>query len=183
MGAFSLWSAPALLAAALVVGAAIYIAVRWRRAPAAFRAMGKVAGICFVAGFLAGMWALHVTDSHLPSMPSEVPPSTPSVPSSVPALEVGKAIVEMDEKHAGDTMWLSSAATAEFCNKGLAESGSAVCRIAYLAQHVLGKDLDRGPQGDSISLSDIADFCNSGAINKTSALCQRAYAARHAAMR
>src|SRR3990170_4620252 len=122
------WIAPALIAAVLVLGALTYVAIRWRRAPAAFRAMNTVAGICFVAGFLAGVWAFHLTGSrsapatspHAPSGPS--PSSAPA--GSVPASEVGKAIVEMDEKHAGDPMWVSSASTAEMCNEGLIDTNS-----------------------------------------------------------
>ena len=96
--------------------------------------------------------------------------------------EAGGLFIETDEKHAGDTMWVSSAATAELCNNGLSEADSTLCRVAYLARHAIGKDLDRGPRGDSVSLSDVADFCDSGAIDKSFALCERAYAVRHAAM-
>jgi hypothetical protein len=186
MWGFNLWAAPVLSAAILVLGVAVYVAVRWRRAPAAFRAMGKVAGLCFVAGFLAGAWALHAAGSRLPSK-AAASSSSPSAASasagSVSASEVGKAIVETDEKHAGDTMWVSSAATAELCNKGLSEADTTLCRVAYLARHAIGKDLDRGSHDSSVSLSEVADFCDSGTIDKSFPLCERAYAVRHAAMR
>lgn len=55
-----LWTVPALIAMALVLGVAVYAAVRWRRAPAALRAIGKVSAVCFVAGFLAAVWAFHL---------------------------------------------------------------------------------------------------------------------------
>jgi hypothetical protein len=173
------WSAP-LLAAVLVFGVAVYVWVRWRRAPAALRAMGKVAGVCFVAGFLVGAWGLHVAGSRLPSKAAAAPSGAAG---SVPASEVGKAIVETDEKHAGATMWVPSSSMAQLCNGDVPEAISTPCRVAYLARHALGKDLDHGPHDSSVSLSDVADFCDSGAIDKGFALCERAYAVRHAAMR
>ena len=59
----------------------------------------------------------------LPRVDSNGDPSSGSSAAAAPsgsdsAAEVGKAIVEMDEKHAGDSMWLSSAATAEMCDNG-----------------------------------------------------------------
>lgn len=53
------WAAPALVAAALLLGSVIYIAVRWRRAPAAFRAIAGVASIWLIAGFLFGASVFH----------------------------------------------------------------------------------------------------------------------------
>jgi hypothetical protein len=110
-------------------------------------------------------------------------PSTSSATGSVPASEVGKAIVETDEKHAGDELRIPSASMAGLCNEGMPDTMSEACRVTYLARHALGKDLDRGPHESSISLSDVADFCDSGAIDKSFELCKRAYAARNAAMK
>jgi hypothetical protein len=50
----------ALASVVLVLGIATYIALRWRRAPAAFRAMCVVAGVCFAAGILAGVSILRL---------------------------------------------------------------------------------------------------------------------------
>jgi hypothetical protein len=89
----------------------------------------------------------------------------------------------MDEKHAGDSGWLSSTATVELCNKGSMPPDERLCRIAYLGRHATGQDQDRGPHEDWIMLTEVADFCDVGVIEKSSDLCVRAYAARHARMR
>lgn len=177
--------APVLLAALLILGVVTYIAIRWRRAPSALRAMSKVAGVCFIAGFLAGAWALHTAGLRLTSgaAPSGSSPSTSSATGSVPASEVGKAIVETDEKHAGDESRIPSASMAGLCNEGMPDTMSEACRVTYLARHALGKDLDRGPHESSVPLSDVADFCDSGAIDKSFVLCKQAYLARTAAMK
>jgi len=180
VGELSLWTAPALIAALLVLGVAIYLLVRWRRAPTAFRAMVTVAGICFVAGLLAGLWSFHPistgTRGGMPSWPR-------STSDSVPASEVGRAIVENDEKHAGDPMWMSSASSAELCDGGFEDLNSLMCRITYLARHAEGKDLDRGLHIETVSLADVAEICDEGSIDKSSDLCARAYAPRHAKMK
>jgi hypothetical protein len=182
----STWTAPILVAAALVLSVALYISVRWRRAPTAFRGMISVAGVCLLAGFLAGVWAFHfwtakglATSSTLPSSES----SAAAPPGTVSAAEVGKAIVAMDEKHAGDSGWLSSAATVELCNKGFMAPDERLCRIAYLGRHATGQDKDRGPHEEWVMLTEVANFCDEGAIEKSSSLCERAYAARHARTR
>ena len=64
-----------------------YCGVRWRRAPAAFRAMGKVR---FIAGFLASAWALHAAGSRLPSKAAASSSSPSAAAGSVSASEVGK---------------------------------------------------------------------------------------------
>jgi len=183
----SAWTVAALTAPALVLAVAFYIAMRWRRAPAAFRAMKAVAGLCFVAGFLAGAWVVHRVGSPTANPSAALSPAARSAPSapvgSVAASEVEKAIVETGQKSSGETWWLGVNVRAEGCNLGMMPGNTVYCRAAYLARHAEGKDLERGPQGDSVSLSDVADFCDAGEINKSSDLCVRAYAARHAGMK
>jgi len=181
----NIWTALILIAAALVLGVAIYVAVWWRRAPAAFRAIGVVAAVCLVAGFLTGVWGFHLAVSRFASSraPSPSRASTSSAPAdSVSVSEVGKAIIEMDEKHAGDPNWISSAATVEMCNQGVG-ADMLLCRGAYLARHVIGKDMEHGPRGISVPLSDVADFCDMGLIAKGSDLCKEAYDARRVKMK
>ena len=182
----SAWTTFILVAAAIVLCVALYISVRWRRAPTAYRSMLSVAGVCLLAGFLAGVWALHFWTAKGLATSSALPPSESSAavpPGTVSATEVGKAIVAMDEKHAGDSGWLSSTATVELCNKGSMPPDERLCRIAYLGRHATGQDQDRGPHEDWIMLTEVADFCDVGVIEKSSDLCVRAYAARHARMR
>jgi hypothetical protein len=194
------WNIAAVTAAALVLVVAIYVVAKWRRAPAAFRAIGAVAGICFVAGFLVGIWGLHLASAWY--FPPSGPSRSSALAGSVSALEVGKAIIKTDEKHAGEPMWMPSSSAAEMCkhslvkglvdkglidkgliNKGPLDDNSPLCRIAYLARHAEGQDLDRGPKGDSVSLSDVADFCDAGTIDKSFDICKEAYDARHTALK
>jgi hypothetical protein len=183
MEKFNPWTAPLPAAAVLVVGVAVYLGVRWRRAPAALRAMVNIASVCFIAGFLVGAWALHVAGSRVPSNAAASPSAPSTAAGSVPASEVGKAIVETDEKHASDTMRIPSASIVKLCNEGASDFLTTPCRVAYLARHAFGKDLDRGPHDSPVALSDVAEFCDSGAIDKGFDLCKQAYALRHAAMR
>jgi hypothetical protein len=48
---------PAIAAAILLCGTLIYIAVRWRKAPSAFRAMNWIATASLVAGLFLGAWS------------------------------------------------------------------------------------------------------------------------------
>jgi hypothetical protein len=45
---------------ALIVGGTLYIRLRWRRSPQAYRTMIAMAVCYFVAGSLFGAWALHL---------------------------------------------------------------------------------------------------------------------------
>lgn len=103
MNSFNVWLAPVLIAAALVLVSAIYVVVRWRRAPAAFRAIASVASVCLFAGFLLGLCVFHFWISRS-SVPSRAEPtasplaaarleSTPlSFPTARPARSIQTAI-------------------------------------------------------------------------------------------
>src|SRR5712692_9441432 len=69
-----------LIATALVAGGALYSALRWRRSPRAYRAMIAVAVGYFVAGALAGAWAVHL----LAPKPAEIAAAGPSASVPVP---------------------------------------------------------------------------------------------------
>lgn len=170
-----------IAAAGIVLGVAGYVFFRWRRAPAAFRAMIAVGGASFLAGVLAAMAGYKVV-GNFPSGPLG------ARTGKVRAVEVGKAVLLTDEKHAGESMWVSSAEDARLCDQinmlgGATEVRSPSCRAAYLAEHALGKELDHGPHDEWLSLDDVADLCNDGVIDKGFPLCAKAYAARHARMR
>jgi len=55
------WGWAAFIGVALVVTGGLYIRLRWRRSPQAYRAMIGLAACYFVAGSVAGAWILHVT--------------------------------------------------------------------------------------------------------------------------
>jgi hypothetical protein len=169
--------------------AALYIRVRWKRAPAAFRAMTMLGVIFVVAGIAIGYSANHLLPAVSIRPPwkaaSDSPPDPAITDGKVPASDVGKAIVLMDEKHSGDPMWASSGAFAETCDLELklGDKLSPTCIGTYLARHAIGKDLDRSPKDAPVSLDDVAEMCDAGQIEKDWPLCVDAYAARHAKMK
>src|SRR5580700_7422746 len=73
------------LAAALVIAGALYIRLRWRRSPRAFRAMIALSATYFVAGALAAEWALHSAEPRK----SEVAVASPSGLVPAPARRDG----------------------------------------------------------------------------------------------
>jgi hypothetical protein len=64
---------------ALAAGGALYIRLRWRRSPQAYRAMLVVAACYFVAGSLMGAWVLHLVG---PRQPTVLPPIQVMAPSA-----------------------------------------------------------------------------------------------------
>jgi len=71
------------MAALLGGGTALYIRLRWRRAPQAYTAMVAVAVCYFVAGAVLGAWVLHQLG---PSAPSSTVEPAESLPTSAPEL-------------------------------------------------------------------------------------------------
>ena len=68
------------ISAAVIVGGALYIRLRWRRAPLAQRDMAVVAFAYFIAGCVIGAWVLQ----HFGSSSVGTPPASPvSTPTSV----------------------------------------------------------------------------------------------------
>ena len=182
------WSWTVALAIATLAAAAVYVRVRWRRAPAAFRAMSTLGIVCALAGIAIGYSANHLLPSvsiRPPWKSADAPPDPAVTDGKVPALDVGKSIVLMDEKHSGDPMSVSSGSLAETCDieAKIGEKLSPTCIGTYLARHAIGKDLDRGPKDAWVSLDDVAEMCDAGQIEKDWPLCVDAYGARHAKMK
>jgi endonuclease YncB( thermonuclease family) len=100
------WKWTVLLALALVVGGAVYIRLRWRRAPQAYRAMVALAACFFVAGSLTGAWLLHLAapkDAEVATVKADN--ATPSVSaSSVPAAELNRFSAKVAGVTDGDTV-------------------------------------------------------------------------------
>ena len=71
------WNWAALIAALLAGGTALYIRLRWRRAPQAFTAMVAVAVCFFVAGAVIGAWVLPLLGPAAP-IPAPLPSRQPS---------------------------------------------------------------------------------------------------------
>jgi hypothetical protein len=171
-----------LIAASLItLGIVFYAVFRWRAAPAAFRAILAVSLSGFAAGAVASLAVVQLW--------SGSPLVLGATGGRVQALEVGKAIVLTNERHAGDPLWMPISAVERECREKtggpppLFKETSLECRAAYLAMHALGKDLDKGPHEKWIDLEEIADICEAGAVEKDSSLCRRAFAARNATMK
>ena len=79
------WATSALIALALALGGALYIRLRWRRSPRAYRAMIGLAACYFVAGSITGAWILHLTAPKPTAPPIHV--GVPSAPTANPSLE------------------------------------------------------------------------------------------------
>ena len=96
----------------MLVAVAVYVRVRWKRAPAAFRAMEMLGIVSVLAGVAIGYSAGHLlstVDIRPPWKSAKTAAPNPTVTDGkVPSLEVGKAIVLMDEEHSGDPMSVSS---------------------------------------------------------------------------
>lgn len=87
---------PVVIALALVLAGALYIRLRWRRSPRAYRAMIALSAGYFVAGALATAWALHSTaprkaevasPSGLVAAPLPGVASASSAPAIIPPLD------------------------------------------------------------------------------------------------
>jgi len=63
------WASALILAAAIIVGGALYMRLRWRRAPQAYRAMAVLAVCYFAAGSILGAWILHFVAPPKPHQP------------------------------------------------------------------------------------------------------------------
>jgi hypothetical protein len=68
------WTELMIVAAlSLVAGGALYMRLRWRHAPQAFRAMLVIAACYFVAGSLVGAWVIHLATPSLREKPVAQP--------------------------------------------------------------------------------------------------------------
>ncbi len=101
------WTWIVVVALALVVGAALYIRLRWRRAPQAHRAMMVLAACYFLAGSLVGAWVLHLMEPS-PSAPvaSASAPAVAPQPANRPTRHSAKVISITD----GDTIMVADSA-------------------------------------------------------------------------
>ena len=80
--------APCIVSTALVGGGALCIALRWRRSPQAYRTIIAVAVGYFVAGALAGAWAVHL----VAPKPVEVAAADPSALVPAPPFPAATAV-------------------------------------------------------------------------------------------
>jgi hypothetical protein len=76
------WGTSTLVALVLALGGALYIHLRWRRAPQAYRAMIALAACYFVAGVIMGAWILRLAPNPIVPPSQVAPPSATVSPSS-----------------------------------------------------------------------------------------------------
>src|SRR6266478_2722815 len=120
------WVFATLVAMAVVAGGLIYIHVRWRRSPHAYRAMIALAACYFVAGSVLAAWALHLAapkstvEATRPSTIAAPSISPPSVTLPIPPLhyDPAHAVLPVPNLTPGDT--LPGATAEDVCTPGWA---------------------------------------------------------------
>ncbi len=164
----SYWHFLIIAAAAILCSMVAYIAIHWRKAPVAFRAMNLVAMSGLAAGLLAGIWSLHVFTG-APAVESgaagsAVPPA--GVKPSATSYSAGSI--------ATPDVGLSTPALATTaCSPGAVSTREVA--HALLVAHLNGSFLQRTPL-DNYDAKECAKSDPEGA----SARCRAAFLGRHA---
>src|SRR5438105_1031847 len=108
----------------LAIACGVYVRLRWRAAPSAYRALLAVGILSLVSGGLIGSAAVQRWN-HFAGFSESLSTSNGKVSARI----VGNAIVRMDERHAGDPNWIPSAEHAEICKSGALDEDSLLCRV------------------------------------------------------
>src|SRR5579871_6911947 len=107
MESLRLWTM--IFSAAVIVGGAVYIRLRWRRAPLARRDMTALALAYFIAGCVVGGWLVQRFRSSSNGPPAANPVSTPtSVAQALPKPEARPTcyVEPAAELKCGSERWL-----------------------------------------------------------------------------
>lgn len=163
----SYWSFPVISAGAILCLTLIYITVRWRKAPTAFKAMNCIWLASLAAGMLLGVWGMHMFDAWTRSeavRSADVPRGESSTPpgSSEPASAIPSG-----------TPVLSSSERAEPAEHVSAFTG------AYVGQALAQRRAEGVPLANSEAWPAVAQGCRLGNYDMTSALCHAATLAVH----
>jgi transposase len=86
----SYWNLAAITAAVIVCATFAYLAIRWRKAPAAFRARSIIAVASVVAGMLIGLWGFHAIGGTVAVVPGSTGSAVAS-PSAAPSATLSPA--------------------------------------------------------------------------------------------
>jgi len=97
------WTTAVLTALMLVIVTALYIRLRWQRAPQAYHGMIGVAACCLVAGALLGAWVLHLAVPKPAELPIAAIPAVSASPVAV-ANELNKFAAKIVGITDGDTV-------------------------------------------------------------------------------
>jgi hypothetical protein len=155
----------------------VYIAVAWRKAPRAARAMKWTAAAALATGILAGMlaerWLTNAADDGVIGSLS-FRPSNPCAPKGFPAAEVGKTIVLTNQQHANDPNWVDPLDMASTCPPSAYSKDNKICEGFFLARHALGFDLGSGDTRKCLPNEEVAELCTGGDMATNSSLCKQA---------
>jgi hypothetical protein len=162
----SYWSFPVIAAGAILSVTLVYITVRWRKAPTAFKAMNCIGLGSLAAGLLLGVWGAHVFNAWTRS--EAAPSSDVSRDDSTPpgSSEPASAIPS-------GTPVVSSSARATS-----AEHVSALIG-AYVGQALAQRYARGAPLANSEAWPEVDQGCRLGNYEATSALCRAATLAVH----
>jgi len=129
------WGTAVAIAALLIAGGALYIRLRWRRSPQAYRAMIAVAAGYAIAGALLGAWVLHVLGppavkrgtetlapiaAASPPLPSSVKPPIAGLPVLIPPLHYDLAHAILPDPKLTPGGGIPGATATEVCTPGWA---------------------------------------------------------------
>jgi hypothetical protein len=175
----------AIFAAALLAGIFAYTTVRWRRAPAAFRAMNYVAVFSLIAGIAIGSLATRALFGPASSErePAAGPPAGTAPGSSagsepnagITTKDVAAALSEQWFKHLNDPKWQSWGSIAQDCRLGLADSHTLRCEAARIEQDPDDYQGDWKGHHDLVPYGVVMQFCDAGFADKDSKVCVAAY--------
>lgn len=195
----SYWHLLIILATAVVLAVALYVPLRWAKAPRVLKAMGFVATASLVAGVLVGFWSMHMLDTWKGSEVREAE-STPAIRSDAPAashasrvpVPAATPVVAGATPAAAPTA--ASGILASYIGQALAHgyvknaaAGGVErwpkafqgCRLGnYEATSAFCRAAALAVRGwgdtATITVTEIAEFCDAGYLDSAPALCWEA---------
>jgi len=180
---------PSLLAATVgavsLAGTFAYVALRWRRAPAAFKAMNYVALISLVAGVAIGASVTSTIfrrtvreEEARERVPGDRSPDSSTASRSavgLPAIEVSGALTAQDMSRLHDPKWETSSSALEDCRLGLKDSHSLRYTAVFIEVDPRGYHDIWKEHTDLVPYDEVIQFCDSGSADKSSKVCLAAY--------
>jgi len=175
----------AIVPAALVAGIFTYTTIRWRRAPAAFKAMNYVALVSLLVGMVIGALAtralvgpgsLERPHNGSEPAPSATGPSAEGEPTvGIPVEDVSEALTEQQIKHLKDPKWEQWSSVAQDCRLGLTDPHSLRCEAAFIRDDPHGIEGEWKEHSDLVPYGVVIQFCDAGWAERDSKVCVAAY--------
>jgi hypothetical protein len=176
----------------IVFAVLLYLELRWRKAPRAFKAVSRVAIASLAAGALLGVWSLHLLDAWTSTDPgdggstprtiaSASPTSSPSrspipvtptgsgttssvAPSPILASYVGEALAQRRAKNTSAGSTEAWQQVDQGCRLGNYDRASILCRAATLAVEGWGDTR-------TVPFTQVVEFCDAEYLGEGLALC------------